>query len=80
MPQTGYPFRNLVFEGGGVKGIAYSGALAVLEERGILPQIRRVGGASAGTINAALLALGYSLGEIRDILAKLESQSQARTE
>ena len=32
MPQSGYPFRNLVFEGGGVKGIAYSGALAVLED------------------------------------------------
>ncbi|SVD03251.1 uncharacterized protein METZ01_LOCUS356105 [marine metagenome] len=51
MPQSGYPFRNLVFEGGGVKGIAYSGALAVLEEHGILPQIRRVGGASACGIN-----------------------------
>tara|TARA_Y100000815_G_scaffold226384_1_gene214278 strand:+ start:231 stop:413 length:183 start_codon:yes stop_codon:yes gene_type:complete len=57
MPQTGYPFRNLVFEGGGVKGIAYSGALAVLEERGILPQIRRVGGASAGAINTGLNVL-----------------------
>ena len=51
MPQSGYPFRNLVFEGGSVKGIAYSGALAVLEEHGILPQIRRVGGASACGIN-----------------------------
>lgn len=27
-------FRNLVFEGGGVKGIAYGGALEVLKERG----------------------------------------------
>ena len=72
MPRSGYPFRNLIFEGGGVKGIAYSGALAGLEERGILPQIRRVGGASAGAINAALLALGYSLAEIRDTLAKLD--------
>ena len=57
MPQTGYPFRNLVFDGGGVKGIAYSGALAVLEERGILPQIRRVGGASTGAINTGLNVL-----------------------
>ena len=23
-----YPFKNLIFEGGGVKGIAYVGALA----------------------------------------------------
>lgn len=30
-----YHFRNLVFEGGGVKGIAYLGALQELEQRGI---------------------------------------------
>jgi NTE family protein len=72
MHQSKYPFRNLIFEGGGVKGIAYSGALAVLEQRGILRRIKRVGGASAGAINASLLALGYSLGEIRDILANLD--------
>ena len=72
MPHSKYPFRNLIFEGGGVKGIAYSGALAVLEQRGILRRIKRVGGASAGAINASLLALGYSLGKIRDILANLD--------
>ena len=55
-----------------MKGIAYSGALAVLEQRGILRRIKRVGGASAGAINASLLTLGYSLGEIRDILANLD--------
>ena len=27
-----YPFRNLVFEVGGVKGIAYVGAMKVLEK------------------------------------------------
>jgi len=43
MPRSSYPFRNLIFEGSGVKGIAYSGALAVLEERGILRRIQRVG-------------------------------------
>lgn len=51
-------FRNLVFEGGGVKGIAYSGALAELESRGITPDIKRVGGTSAGAIMAALIASG----------------------
>jgi NTE family protein len=54
----GSPFRNLVFEGGGVWGIAYEGVLAELEGRGILGGIRRVGGASAGAITAALLAAG----------------------
>ena len=41
-----YPFRNLVFEGGGVKGIAYVGAMTVLEKEGILKNIVRVGGTS----------------------------------
>ena len=40
-------FRNLVFEGGGVKGIAYVGAMQVMDQRGFLQDIRRVGGTSA---------------------------------
>src|SRR5699024_7257619 len=51
-------FENLVFEGGGVKGIAYAGAIAVLEKNGVLADIRRVAGTSAGAIMACLLALG----------------------
>jgi NTE family protein len=61
-------FRNLVFEGGGVKGIAYIGAMQILENRGILSGIDRVGGTSAGAINALLFALGYSIQEQRQIL------------
>jgi NTE family protein len=61
-------FRNLVFEGGGVKGIAYVGAMQVLNLRGHLEHIRRVGGASAGAINALIFALGYSIEEQQQIL------------
>lgn len=67
-----YHFRNLVFEGGGVKGIAYVGAMQVLEKKGILRNILRVGGTSAGAINAALLGLNYSLEETKKILAALD--------
>ena len=63
-----YHFKNLVFEGGGVKGIAYLGALRALEERGILHNILRVGGTSAGAINATIMACGYTLEETEDIL------------
>jgi NTE family protein len=63
-------FRNLIFEGGGVKGIAHVGALQILEQRAVLDGIRRVGGASAGAINALILALGYS---VRDQLELMES-------
>ena len=64
-----YNFKNLVFEGGGVKGIAYGGALKVLDEMNILPGITRVGGTSAGAINATLLALGFTFQEVSDIIA-----------
>ena len=70
-----YPFRNLVFEGGGVKGVAYVGALATLEEKGILEQIQRVGGTSAGAINAVLLALDYSRREMLDVLLEMDFKS-----
>lgn len=48
-----YPFKHLVFEGGGVKGIAWVGASEVLEQKGVLPDIERVGGTSAGAGNAS---------------------------
>lgn len=67
-----YPFRNLVFEGGGVKGIAYVGAMRVLEKEGILKNIKRVGGTSAGSINAVLFAAGFSNQETLKILNDLD--------
>ena len=66
-----YHFKNLVFEGGGVKGIAYVGAMEILEKKGILQDIIRVGGTSAGAINAVLLGLNYTLAETREILGTL---------
>ncbi|AEV98310.1 patatin [Niastella koreensis] len=57
-------YRNLVMEGGGVKGFAYAGALQVLDSMGILKNIQRVAGTSVGAIQGALLAVGYSSNEI----------------
>jgi len=65
-----YNFKNLVFEGGGVKGIAYGGTLDVLDSMNILPGIERVAGTSAGAITATLLALGFTSAEVADIIAK----------
>lgn len=56
--------KNLVFEGGGVWGIAYEGALGELERLGVLPHVERVAGASAGAITACLLAVGYEAPDI----------------
>ena len=67
-----YPFKNLVFEGGGVKGIAYVGAFKELKKREILQNIARVGGTSAGAINAVLLTLDYSYKQTEEILTNLD--------
>src|SRR3954453_13731963 len=60
-------YVDLVFEGGGVKGIAMVGALSVLEEHGYKPQ--NVAGTSAGAIVATLLAAGYTAAELRDLIS-----------
>lgn len=65
-------FKNLCFEGGGVKGIAYVGAMKVLKEQGCLDEIIRVGGTSAGSINALIVALGMSLDEQQEELSSLK--------
>lgn len=49
-------YRNLVFKGGGVRGIAYMGAVEVLEELGLMDNIDRVAGTSAGAIAATLVS------------------------
>jgi NTE family protein len=67
-----YPFKNLVFEGGGVKGLAYAGAMQVLESEGILGNIGRVGGTSAGAINAVLFAAGFTVKQTMKELSALD--------
>jgi len=61
---------DLVFEGGGVKGIGLVGALAALEEQGYEPH--RVAGTSAGALVAALLAAGYEAAELRELVLSLD--------
>ncbi len=56
--QNNYPYKNLALEGGGVRGLAYSGALEVLENKGILKNIERVAGSSAGAIAGLMISLG----------------------
>jgi predicted acylesterase/phospholipase RssA len=66
--------KHLAFEGGGGKGFAYLGALAALENLGILPvsagspmprsQIEAVSGASAGAITALCVSLGWTSQQI----------------
>lgn len=38
--------RNLVFEGAGIRGIAYCGAIQEMESKGMMNNIERAGGTS----------------------------------
>lgn len=65
-------YENLVLEGGGVKGAAYAGAIAVLDRNGLLAPIKRVAGTSAGSIVALMVALGYTPDEIMNVMLGLD--------
>ena len=53
---------DLIFEGGGAKGIVFVGALQEFEARG--HTARRFVGTSAGAITATLMAAGYTSDEM----------------
>ncbi|WP_434927365.1 patatin-like phospholipase family protein [Shewanella sp. HL-SH2] len=57
-------YKNLVFEGGGVKGAAYAGAMRVLGELGLYDNVSSLAGTSAGSITASILACGASPEEL----------------
>jgi NTE family protein len=62
-------YADLVFEGGGVKGIGLAGAFAAIEQHGFVP--KSVAGTSAGAITAALVAAGYNSNELDKIVLNL---------
>jgi predicted acylesterase/phospholipase RssA len=67
---------DLVFEGGGAKGVVFLGALQALEAQGFQP--RRVLGTSAGAISAILLAAGYVSGALGDITRERTADGKPR--
>jgi NTE family protein len=58
---------DAVFSGGGVKGIAFAGAIAAAEEAGYMEWMR-LAGTSAGAIAAMALAVGYDAAGMRSAL------------
>ena len=68
--QSPVTVRNLVFEGAGVRGIAYCGAIQAMESKKMMNQVERVGGTSSGAIIALTISLGYSGKEIESIISQ----------
>ena len=70
-------YENLVFSGGGIKGVSYCGVIDALDELNILYnnselKIKGFAGASAGAMIASLMAIGYKPNELKDIMKKLD--------
>jgi NTE family protein len=74
-----YPFKNLAFQGGGSKTYAYHGALMALEEQGILDQIERVVGTSAGAMLGAIISFRLDMAETMAIYASMDFSKMAGT-
>lgn len=62
------PIKNIVFEGGGVLGMAYAGAIQELENQNILHQVERVAGTSAGALMAMLVSLRYDTAKLKKVI------------
>jgi len=65
-------YRNLVFKGGGIRGIAYLGALEELERLGFMEKVQRVAGSSVGAIAALMVSIRLPALKIKSIFDTLE--------
>src|SRR3954447_23935895 len=61
---------DAVFEGGGVKGIAFAGAIAAAEKDAGVEEWVNLAGTSAGSIVSALLVAGYDGAGLQKILGE----------
>merc|ERR1719188_1013567 len=65
--KKGTKYEAIAIEGGGSKGIAYSGVFKRMEEEGLMKGIKKFAGTSAGAQVALYLATGHTSEEISQI-------------
>lgn len=63
-------YADAIFEGGGVRGLAFLGALRCCNDLGI--HWRKLAGTSAGAITAAVLATDLSMDDLEELLGQLD--------
>lgn len=64
--------QNLIICGGGINIISYIGVITVLHERDLLKNVKTFYGTSAGGIISVMLALGYTVNEIKQFMFKFD--------
>ena len=67
-----HDIKHLVFEGGGIRGVAFGGSLRFMEEYDLDKNIEGLAGSSAGAIVAACVAVGYTSQEIIDVMSNTD--------
>lgn len=60
--------HNLALSGGGAHVMAFVGCLKVMEERALLKDVKEFVGASAGSLLALMLVLGFDVREIQEFV------------
>jgi predicted acylesterase/phospholipase RssA len=61
------PRINLVFQGGGIRGIAYAAAYRAMRDKAPAIELQGVGGTSVGALVAALIAIGKDADAILEV-------------
>lgn len=67
--------KNIAFEGAGVAGIAYAGAIRALREHDDLSELKNIAGTSVGAIMALMVALEYTDTENESVLSTFDSKT-----
>ncbi len=67
-----------IFQGGGLKGLAYIGAIIALDEEGYV--CKRAAGTSAGSIFASLLMSGYTGIELLNLIKEIDVKKLIKKE
>ena len=68
-------YENLAFEGGGVRGYAYAGAIKQLDDMDYLKNFKRFSGTSVGALFASMLACDFSADQILAAKDRLDFSS-----
>src|SRR3972149_3105994 len=63
--------QNLIFGGGGVKGIAHVGVLKYMQENGHLKDVKNVIGTSVGSIIATCFVLNMTVNDIYNVMKNI---------
>lgn len=66
------PPQKLCLSGGGIRAVAFVGALEVLQKHKLLGNIKEYIGVSAGSLVGFLLAIGYTLQELKKLVIEFD--------